>query len=67
MPRIWLTALLAYAAVGFLADRGEKLLVPENLQPVKSMPRLSSALTTGLDEEYGLSHSAMQDEGQGFA
>jgi hypothetical protein len=34
VPRIFLTALLSHDAVGFLYDRGEKLLVPENLQPV---------------------------------
>jgi hypothetical protein len=35
VPRIFLTAPLSYAAVGFPHDRGEKLLATENSQPVK--------------------------------
>jgi hypothetical protein len=34
VPRIFLTALLSYAAVGLPHDRGEKLLATENSQPV---------------------------------
>ena len=33
-PHIFLTALHAYAAVGFPDDHGELLLATENLQPV---------------------------------
>jgi hypothetical protein len=34
VSRIFLTAPLSYAAVGFPPDRGEKLLATENSQPV---------------------------------
>jgi len=34
VPRIFLTTLHAYAAVGFPDDRGEQRLATENLQPV---------------------------------
>jgi hypothetical protein len=37
VPRIFLTALHVYAAVGFPDDRGEQLLAKENLQPVTAV------------------------------
>ena len=54
MPRIFLTALLSHDAVGFLYDRGEKLLVPENLQPVNGerfWARGYAVSTVGFEEE----------------